>query len=284
MAQATDQAARFWRDTEPVRSAPGRYALDVDPGWCIYVGPNGGYVAAQAARSLAAGLADLRPDLADRPLRSLSAHYLHPASVGPMEAAVTMEHAGRSVSILECRLSQPGGVRLTARGVFADARDHHGVEVGTVEPPTVEPPERLTTRAPPGDFGFADRYQWRWAYGGQPWSGGEEAVTGGWVRLAPGDAGLGPTALDSALVVAYTDSWMPAVYSVTADTRVRMATVDLSVHLVAPPPRDYDDWVLVAARCDSSSDGMVVEDAWVWTRTGRLLAKSRQLAVLWLAD
>ena len=41
-----------------------------------------------------------------------------------------------------------------------------------------------------------------------------------------------------------------------------------------------DDWVLVVFRSTVASDGFIEEDGELWSRDGRLLAQSRQLAVV----
>ena len=42
----------FERSTAVRRVGPGRFAAEIDPGWGIPVGPNGGYVAAIMVLSL----------------------------------------------------------------------------------------------------------------------------------------------------------------------------------------------------------------------------------------
>jgi acyl-CoA thioesterase len=59
-------------------------------------------------------------------------------------------------------------------------------------------------------------------------------------------------------------------------------TVDLTVHFRAAWPADLDpsDFALVVFRSRLARDGFVEEDGEVWTRSGVLLAQSRQLALL----
>ena len=122
------------------------------------------------------------------------------------------------------------------------------------------------------------RYEQRWAVGDPPFSGASQAVAGGWIRLNPAE-GRGPA--DHVLVAALTDSWMPPIFSRT-DDRFGVPTIDLTIHFRAPLAnlRRDDGWFLALFRSQMAADGFVEEDGEVWSEDGRLLAHSRQLAVL----
>jgi acyl-CoA thioesterase len=114
----------------------------------------------------------------------------------------------------------------------------------------------------------------RWAIGAPPFSGSDKAVAGGWIRLAD------PRPVDHFLVAALTDAWMPPLFS-RLQERMGLPTVDLTVHFRAPlEPAPPDDWFLVVFRSQMAADGFVEEDGEVWSRDGRLLAHSRQLAII----
>jgi len=269
--------SRFERDTAVSPRGDGHYTVTVDAGWTIYLGPNGGYVAALAARALCAEVEAATASPEPRQLRSLSAHFLSPPQVGEMVAEVVIEHTGGSVSIASVVLRQKECTRVMGRASFAASRT--GIELDHARAPNVPSPEDL----PPLDeyipSGFRDRYDRRWAIGPMPHSLADVALAGGWIRPARTDAGSSPTPLDAPLVVAYSDCWFPAVYAMTPPS-TKVYTVDLSVHLVAPLPSTYDDWVLVEFESIQAAEGLVVEDGRIWNRTGDLLATSRQLAVV----
>jgi acyl-CoA thioesterase len=126
-------------------------------------------------------------------------------------------------------------------------------------PPSIEPPP------------FTRQFEMRPALGTPPFSGGDRAHTGGWMRLREGRQ------LDEPLLVALTDAWWPAPYSVV-ERPLMAPTIDLTVHVRAPLPRD-DDHVLVEVRSDVARDGFFEEDARIFARDGTLLAHSRQLAL-----
>ncbi|HKA05041.1 MAG TPA: thioesterase family protein, partial [Acidimicrobiales bacterium] len=112
--------------------------------------------------------------------------------------------------------------------------------------------------------------------GGPPFSGASQAVAGGWIRLNPSE---GTRAVDHVLVAALTDAWMPPIFT-RVDARMGVPTIDLTIHFRAPLPAGEAGWFLVLFRSQMAADGFVEEDGEVWSADGRLLAHSRQLAVL----
>src|SRR4029453_3376700 len=106
-----------------------------------------------------------------------------------------------------------------------------------------------------------------------------EARTGGWLRLVE------PRPLDAALLVAYADAWPPSIFTTDQIPLARggAPTVDLTVHIRTPLPAPGvrpEDAVLVSFRTREVSQGLLEEDGEIWSRDGRLLAHSRQLALL----
>ncbi len=263
---------RFDTDTGVTPAGPGRYRARIDDGWWITAGPNGGYVAAIVVRALEHAVGD-----PSRSLRSLTVHYLARPEAGPAEIEVTVERAGRSLSSLSARLYQ--GQRLLATALAAMSTPRPGPEFGDAPMPQVPPPEELPGR-PFGDDvpptavpAMAARYEQRWALGPPPFSGGDEALAGGWIRLAE------RRPVDAAVLVAFTDAWMPAMFG-----RVRgrwgFTTVDLTVHVRSLPPAGWDGWCFARYRSVMSAEGFCEEDAEIWSADGQLLAQSRQLAAL----
>jgi acyl-CoA thioesterase len=261
--------AAFDDQPQTAGSSSRRWTARMDRGWWIERGPNGGYVAAVVLRALAAAVAD-----PTRTPRSLTVHYLSPPAEGPVEIDTTVERSGRSMTFVTGRLRQ--GDRLLAIAMAAFAPPIAGPEFSDLSPPEVPPPEELPpTVMPPGSphVEMRDRYEMRWAIGAAPFSGGAKAVSGGWIRLAD------PRPADHLLVAALTDAWMPPLFS-RLQERLGVPTIDLTVHFRAPldtPPPE--DWFLVVFRSQMAADGFVEEDGEVWSRDGRLLAHSRQLAI-----
>jgi acyl-CoA thioesterase len=266
--------SRFVTDTAAAPLGDGRYASRVDPGWWIERGPNGGYVAALILRAVTAEVAD-----PERRLRSFTVHYLAPPIEGDVEIAVTVERTGRSMTSASARLVQQGRLLAIAVGAFSTSRP--SIEFNTLVMPEVEPPEALDP-VPVGEGTgpvMRQRYEQRWALGPPPFSGGDEALSGGWIRLARAELDGDPAPVDQHLLVALADAWMPPVFGRITEPAA-VPTIDLTVHLRNPLPAGSDDWVLVVFRSAVASDGFIEEDGELWSRDGTLLAQSRQLAVV----
>jgi acyl-CoA thioesterase len=265
---------RFAADTAVTPLGSGRYRARIDPGWWIERGPNGGYVAALVLRAVTAEVAD-----PDRRLRSWTVHYLAPPVEGEVEVHVSVERKGRSLTSASARLVQHDRLLAIAVGAFSISRP--SIEFCELTMPEVDPPEAIAPM-PAGDgMGpvMRQRYEQRWAIGPLPFSGGSEPVSGGWIRLNGNELGEGPVDPDPNLLVALADAWMPPVFGRVSQP-VAVPTIDLTVHVREPDPPDVHDWILVVFRSSMASDGFIEEDGQLWSRDGRLLAQSRQLAVV----
>ncbi|MBA2282549.1 MAG: thioesterase family protein [Acidimicrobiia bacterium] len=100
---SSSRSGRFAADTAVVAAGAGRWTTSIHPDWFAPAGPNGGYLAAIVARAMQAEVAD-----EERPLRSLTLHYLRRTDVGRATVATTLERAGRSLSSVAARLEQGG--------------------------------------------------------------------------------------------------------------------------------------------------------------------------------
>jgi acyl-CoA thioesterase len=254
------------RDTTVTRLAPGRYSAAIDRGWWVERGPNGGYIAALLVRAMSTEVAEPA-----RRLRSATVHYLRPPAEGPAEIEVVVERTGATLSTVTARLMQAD--RLIALAMAAFATDRVGPGFHDAPPPEVPVPEALLAPPPsPFPMPIRDRFEQRHCIGTGYGVRGEEAVTGGWLRLAEGGS------VDELTLVAMSDAWFPAVFA-RLELPVGVPTVDLTVHIRNAPPEDTE-WVLVRFCTRVSAEGFIEEDGELWHPDGTLLAQSRQLAVL----
>lgn len=262
---------RFQRDTAVEDLGGGRFRARIDPGWWIVRGPNGGYIAAIVLRALRAAVAD-----PTRLPRSFTVHFTSPPVEGPAEVQTSLERVGRTVTTATARLEQGGKLRALALAAFGTPRT--GPRFAHLVRPEVTPPERAQPLASAFPIPMRGRYESRAVFG-PPAAAAPEAVTGGWIRLRED-----PGPVEPELLAAYTDAWPPAVFSQVAPVELAsgVPTVDLTVHFRAPWPAEEDprDFALVVFRSRVARDGFVEEDGEVWSRDGRLLAQSRQLAVI----
>ena len=264
---------RFERDTAVVRRDETTFEANLDEGWWVMRGPNGGYLAAIVLRALAAAVDD-----PVRAPRSVTVHYTSPPEAGALTITTAIERVGRSLTSCSARLTQ--GDRLVALAIAAFSAPRPGPEFCDLHPPDVPLPEALERLdVPPEAPPIAYRWDTRWAIGRPPRPGkplAREAVAGGWIRLEE------PQPLDAPAVAAVTDAWIPPIFSRT-DELLAVPTIDLTVHFRAPLPQpglDPDGFVLAVFRTNVAADGFMEEDGEVWAPDGTLLAQSRQLAAL----
>jgi acyl-CoA thioesterase len=261
--------SRFATDTAVCPAGPGRYTASIDRGWWIERGPNGGYLAAIVLRAVLAEVADP----ARRP-RTLTLHYLRPPGEGPCEMTVTVERVGRGLTTVSAQLVQDGRTCILA--LAALGLDGTGPEIHDHPAPAVEAPGNLPPRAapPPGapDVPFRHHFDLRPALGSLPFTRSASAETGGWIRTSDADP------IDDVLLAALTDAWPPAIFARFTEP-AGVPTVELTVHFRGAPPKT-PDWCLVRFRTLEVVDGYLEETGEIWSADGRLLAESRQLAVV----
>jgi acyl-CoA thioesterase len=260
---------RFSDDTAVTPAGDGCYDARIDPGWWIQRGPNGGYLAAIVLRAIRAEVAE-----PERRTRSLTLHYLRPPQVGPCQVRVTVERAGRGVTTVSARLQQDGKDCVLAMAALGIDRD--GATFDDLEPPDLAGPGEPIVRPDALQIPINGRYDLRPTIGRLPFDVGPDALTGGWIRTVDDDP------VEEILVAALTDAWPPAVFT-RAETPVGVPTVDLTIHF-RHAPVDPSPWCLVRFRTTTAAAGFLEEDGEVWGPDGRLLAQSRQLAVIVVPD
>jgi acyl-CoA thioesterase len=245
----------------------GRYEAEIAAGWDIGGNANGGYVLAIAARAMAAEVG--------RPPLTVTAHYLAPAPAGPCEVDVEVHRSGRRTATIGASLRQGDRTLVQVLGTFADPAPS-GVDLADGSPPDLPPYEscvrastaepgfvppiqdRLDARLRPGDAGFRT---------GSPTGRAEIA---GWFAL--GDRGP----IDAIGLLLAADAFPPAVFNSGLPV-AWVPTLELTVHvraLPAPGP------LACTFRTRFAADGLLEEDGEMWDADGRLVAQSRQLALM----
>ena len=253
----------FDRDTAVRRTGDGQFEAEIEGHrWWVVRGPNGGFVAAILLRAMAEELGD-----AQRPPRSLSVHYPGAPQPGALEIAVTRERVGRTAAYLSARATQEGRTLALALAAFSGA--FPGEDFQTARIPDVALPEEIEPTPLPGAPPFAQNFEYRFASGGLPFREEEEASTGGWLRLRESRP------LDGPLAAAYADAWPPAVFW-RLSTFAVVPTIDLTIHFRELP--ESDDFVYARFGSLREKDGLWEENGELWSRDGRLLVQSRQLA------
>ena len=259
----------FERDTAVERLGEGRWRATCSERWFAPRGPNGGYLAAIVLRAAAGELAETGQE---RPARSLTLHYLRPPAAGELEVVVAVERAGRRLTTVSVRVEQAG--RLCVLGVGAFSDDFESVADYAEPAPGAEPPVELFQPPEGGPMPpIASRFRMAPAVGPTPLSGADEARTGGWIAFAEG-----AQELDAPALAMLTDAWVPAPFTRLREP-VGAPTVDLTIHFRSPDAVAGEP-VLAVFSSRFSHGGFFEEDGEIWSADGRLLAQSRQLALL----
>ncbi|HEU0315681.1 MAG TPA: thioesterase family protein, partial [Solirubrobacteraceae bacterium] len=217
--------SRFDRDTAVEDLGDGRFGAEIHAAWNIVRGPNGGYLAAIVLRALRAAAAD-----PDRAPRSLTIHYLAAPGPGPVEVGTRVERTGSRLTTVSGRMEQDGATVALALAAFSANWDQALPDTAPVMPDAPppdgrEPFPRIPGRTPP----FSDHFVMTPTVGTLPFAGGDEARTGGWLRLED------PRAVDPVLLATYADAWFPAPFSRLTGPAAA-PTIDLTIHFRTADP------------------------------------------------
>jgi acyl-coenzyme A thioesterase PaaI-like protein len=266
----TDPSSQFDVATTVRRTDGGGLAADLDPGWDVGGGIlNGGYLLAVAGRAAVLESPHAHPV-------ALSATYLRAPAAGPATLTVSPASSGRTLANSLVTLADAGGPALVVQATTATLGHDEAIwaepmpdapsvedcasaaELRHVAQPVDPLPglsQRLDTRLDPATSGWAV---------GRP-SG--EPVIRGWMRFSDGrDA-------DPLAMALFADALPPTGFALG---RMGWApTVQLQVLVRALPA---PGWCLVEARGGDMAGGWVDEDYRIWDSSGRLVARSRQLA------
>ena len=258
----------FGADTAVERLQPGSYRGALASGWDIGGNANGGYMLAIAARAMATETGRADPV-------TITAHYLSPGRAGPVTVDVRVVKQGRRFGVASAAMCAGGQPLLQVLGTFGNLdRSDAGLERIESAPPELPPPQecfghRVENGAPalfgnvdlrlhPEDAGFAR---------GKP--SGQLRVRG-WFRFGRDEP------VDTLGLLLAVDSFPPTSFNANLPV-AWTPTIELTTHLRARPA---PGWLRASFSSRFLSGRFVEEDGEVWDSTGRLVAQSRQLALL----
>lgn len=265
------QIHRFDADTRVNAVGDARWSAEIGAGWNSIGGqPNGGYLLAVAL----AVASQILPDAA--PL-SASAHYVRPAVVGLADVDVHVIKRGRMKSTVTATLGQHGSERMRMLAAYSNREVLGWPTEFSIEPPKIPGPQDcLIPQVSAGtEASIADRFDYRfnpatrWAQGAP--SG--IARIDGWIRFSDGREP------DLAALALFVDAFPPSVYEVVEMALV--PTLELTVHLRQQPA---PGWVQAKFQTRALLGGILEEDCELWDSQGRLVAMSRQLALVLPVD
>lgn len=210
---------------------------------------------------------------AERLVRSFSISFVGPvAPEVPLRVEARVLREGRAVTQVQVHGMQGEEVLAVALVSFGAARESV-LQVPAVAAPEVKPPEDAW--AIPFIEGvspaFGRYFDWRYAIGAVPFSGVQDREMGGWVRFHDPQP-----AITEAHLLGLVDAWPPAVLPMLTE-RAPASTLTWTIDFIHPLSTiASDDWLLYRAVVDHVRDGYNQASSRLWTRSGQLIALSRQ--------
>lgn len=248
------------------------YVGIMSDGWRVGGGLNGGYQLSLLGNAIRAALPE-HPD----PV-AVSAYYISPAVAGPARAVVRPQRVGGRTATVAAELKQDDDVRLTVLATYGDLDAFPSDDVRTTAEPIAIPPreECVSNTLAPDEVKqmapFTQRFEMLFHPDEVGWAVGQPSGRGqitAWFRLAD-DREPDPLALLMAV-----DALPPVTFDLGL---VGWApTVELTAHVRAKPA---PGWLRLRHRTRNIAGGMFEEDCEVWDSADRLVAQSRQLALL----
>ena len=257
----------FTSDTAVLREGDV-YTCEIHPGWDIRGNANGGYLMALGARAMSE---------ASRPHPvSVTAHFLSPGRVGPVTVIPSIVKRGRTFCTVRASVSGPEKPIIELLGSFSEVENVDGAIMVDAEPPDLPPPgecvklgpdargfpppmmSKLDLRLHPEDALF---------YEDRP-SG--SPLVRGWVKLADDEP------VDAFGLVMLADAFPPSVFNADLP-RSWVPTLEMTTHVRGLPE---PGWLRCTFSTRFITGGVLEEDGEVWDSTGRLVAQSRQLALM----
>lgn len=258
-------------EASAIDGGPGAWTAEIHDGWDIFGVSNGGYLMAVTTRAM-------EVESSGRRLISATGHFLNPTNAGPVSIEVATLKQGKSLSTMRARLSRGDRQLLTVTAVLSDAdRDGFAGELSLGSPPDLPPPDDCThvepsdtAPLPPPFTGKVDLRIHPEDAGGVTGEKSGNPVMRGWFRLKDEEP------MDAHAVVLASDALPPAIFN----SRLPVGwtpTVDLSVQIRDPAPTG---WLACNFTTRFVTGGMMEEDGELWDQSGRLVALSRQLALV----
>jgi acyl-CoA thioesterase len=241
------------------------YAGRIQPGWDIVGNANGGYLLAIAARASAQAAGGRHPV-------TVTGHFLAPGKPGPVDITTAVERAGRRFSTVRATMSGAGRPILAMLGGFADVPEAADpVERIDSAPPKMPEPDACVPVEPTDTFPppFMGKVDLRLHPEDATFNTGVPRFRG-WFRLREDEP------VDAFGLLVAVDAFPPTVFNAHLPV-AWTPTLELTAHVRRLP---VDGWLQCQFTTRFISDGYLEEDGEVWDQSGRLVAQSRQLALL----
>ena len=254
----------------------GVFAADLDLGWVVGGGVNGGYLLSTIGNAISNHL-PTHPDP-----YTVTGYYLSASTPGPARVRVDDLRIGRGTATVRATLSQwdeEGNAvdRIAVLATYGNLAGLAGDVRTTATPPDLPPIEecRLTSDATPEVKAFVpmlDRFAMRLDPAcAATFSGGAPSgrpLIQGWYEFAD------QRPVDPIALLTVVDTLPPVTFELGMPGWA--PTLELTVHVRATPASGP---LRVKHESRNFSGGFFEEDCEVWDSAGRLVAQSRQLAL-----
>jgi acyl-coenzyme A thioesterase PaaI-like protein len=250
--------------------APGRWTTVAGEEWA---NPGGGLWGGYAI-GLAVRVLEAEPEAVGEAL-SLTLTYIAAVPAGPLDIRTRRIRQGGSVGVWEVELLAAGSDQVGVHAIVTLARRPATPPFAFATMPDAPDPLSLPAPAPPSEamrhYG-ASSFERRSLEGFPPTPGGDSRSLH-WVRSRRGP-------LDKALLGMITDNAAPrAMYALGPTIRTTTLSLTAYLHATAEELAGIgDDYVLVECEGRVGGGGASDERSSYWSRSGKLLATSEQLA------
>ncbi len=263
----------FDGDTAVRRVSNTAFEADIAPGWDIGGNANGGYLLAIIARAVTEVTGKPHPV-------TMTAHYLAPGKVGPVVVEVEPVRVGGRHATATAMMRSGDRPLIVALATTTNLAATPEPLLVDASPPALPPPDDCVAmrpvlatdreaRAPsfvdqvdlrlhPDDAGFIEG------------TASGKARVRGWFRFHD-DEPVEPLGLLVAV-----DSFPPTIFNAALPVGWT-PTVELTTHVRAVPE---PGWLRCSFGTRFVTGGYLEEDGEVWDTSGRLIAQSRQLALV----
>lgn len=254
--------SEFYRDTSVERVQDDLWRGELVHGWRIGAVPNGGYVLAVAGRVLSEALPHRDP-------LSVSAFYIAPTALGPVDCRVEVLRLGKGTSHGQVKMYQDGELKVLVTAAYTDLDRLQGGNWQAESRP--ECPSWDDCQQSGQKVEFRDKVDLQLVSGREVFTRREPNGSGefsGWMRLKDGSD---PDAIS---LLMFADAFPPPVLSLYGPV-MWVPTVELSVQVHAHP---CPGPLQTRFRTRYVTNGVLDEDGEIWDSSGKLVAISRQCA------
>jgi len=258
----------FAAATSVTPAGGGTWTAEIRAGWDIGGNANGGYLLAIAARALLAATGRTDPV-------TVTGHFLAPGRPGPLTVETRVLKEGRRFTDAFAMLEAGGRPLLSVLGSFGDLVQEGTDLLVRGGPPDLPPPERCvfieaSDTFPPPFMGKVELYVHPDDVGFATGRRSGIPRVRGWFRLPDGEP------VDSVALLCALDAFPPTIFNADLP-RAWTPTVELTTHVRARP---VPGWLRCRFTTRFVTAGFLEEDGEIWDGQDRLIAQSRQLALV----